>query len=69
MWPVRVEESALVVEGAPKGRTRLGAVDVGPEVRVLREQGRSTEPAQYVGHHQVAGAEGPVEPVSVAEPA
>ena len=54
-------ESALV-SGA-----RFAARDVGGQVRELIKQARRLQPLQHVHHHQVAGAERPVEPVGLAE--
>jgi RNA polymerase sigma-70 factor, ECF subfamily len=56
-------------EGPPEGRPRFAAGDIGAEVWMVVEQARSVQPAQHRHHHQVAGAERPVEPVGTPEPA
>ena len=46
---------------------RFAAGDVGGQVRELVQKARRSEPEQHRHHHQVARAEGPIEPVGIAQ--
>jgi len=49
-------------------RPRLSAEDVGSEVWILIEQAGRPQPEQRVHHHEVAGAERPIEPLGTPQP-
>src|SRR5690606_29626519 len=59
----------LSIEGPPVCGPGLAAIDIGGKVRILVEDARSFQSAQHRYHQQITGAEGAVEPVTIAKPA
>ena len=65
-WLAR-KNGKLSIERPLVSGPRFGASDIAAEIRIAIQQAGTFQPLQHMHHHQVAGAERTIEPVSITE--